>query len=464
MQSKKFTIGSLVVLMVMGTFISSCSKSGSGPTKTTPPVDTTKTYHDPAQYGTPYSGVPATKDIVMYEVNLETFTPVGFAGVDAYLDSIKSLGTNVIWLMPTYPVGVLKAIGSPYAVKDYEGVNASFGSLADMRKLVADAHNKGMAVIMDWVADHTAWDNSWISNKTWYKQDGSGNIISPPGFNDVAALNYNNTDMRTAMIRAMKYWIFTANVDGYRCDDADGVPSDFWAQALDTLSNIKTHKLIYLAEGALTAEITAGFQLSYGFDYYTQLSKTFKGTAAPSAVFTSNDLTEVLPIPGLKLRFSTNHDDASTDGSTIFVYKSKQGAEAAFSIAATMGGVPMIYSSQEVAYPNPINFFTDVAVDYTANPDVRAAYKQIIAFRTAHAAVKTGSIVKEYSDASSIAFEKTSGTDDIIVMANTTGTAATINLPATWQNTTWTNAVNNGTVALTTTYTIPAYGYLLLHK
>ena len=180
----------------------------------------------------------------MYEVNMQTYTPANFQGVMARLDSIKALGVNVIWLMPTYPVGVLKSINSPYCVQNYNAVNPNFGTLTDLRNLVAAAHTLGMAVIMDWVANDTSWDNVWITNKSWYLQDANGNIISPPNtnYNDVAALNFNSTPMRTAMIRAMKYWIFTANVDGYRCDFADNVPNDFWAQALDTLSTISTHK------------------------------------------------------------------------------------------------------------------------------------------------------------------------------------------------------------------------------
>src|ERR1700744_5766832 len=126
----------------------------------------------------------------MYEVNIQTFTPANFQGVEARLDSIKALGVNVVWLMPTYPIGVLKSIGSPYCVKDYNSVNPEFGSLSDLRAYVDKAHSLGMAVIMDWVANDTSWDATWITNKSWFLQDGNGNIIEPPGTNyaDVAAL------------------------------------------------------------------------------------------------------------------------------------------------------------------------------------------------------------------------------------------------------------------------------------
>jgi len=452
------------LMLAIAAMFSSCGKSQDiDSTPYTPPV---AAYQDPAQYGTPYNAVPDTKNIVMYEVNLKTFNPVGFAGVKARLDSIKALGANVIWLMPIYPIGVLKASGSPYAVKDYRDVNGSFGSLDDLRALVTQAHTLGMAVVLDWVANHTSWDNAWISNKAWYQQDASGNIIIPPGTNytDVAALNFNNSDMRTAMIRAMKYWVYTANIDGYRCDFADNVTTDFWKQALDTLSTIKTHKLIYLAEGTKGAEITAGFQMNFAFSYYSSLKALFAGTQSPNDLFSTNTAELAsLPSPGIKLRYITNHDNASTDGSTITEYNGKQGALAAFVIAAYMGGVPLIYSSQEVGYPNAINFFNNVAVDYTANPDMVAAYKKILAFRAAHEAVKTGTLT-QFNDNNIVAFEKKSGTDDVVILVNVRNSAQTYSVPASLQNTTWKNGLTNANVTLGTQYAFPANGYLVLSK
>ena len=445
--------------------LASCSKSHSTPIPVKTQTDTS-TYKDPVQYGTRYANIPATKDIVMYEVNMQTYTPANFQGVTARLDSIKALGVNVIWLMPTYPIGVLKAVGSPYAVKDYTGVNANFGTLDDLRNLVTQAHNRNMAVIMDWVADHTSWDNAWIANKAWYKQDASGNIIIPPNTNysDVAALNYNNNDMRTAMIRAMKYWILTANVDGYRCDYADAIPSDFWTQALDTLNNIKTHKLILLAEGTAGSEINDGFQIGYAFDFYSTLKGVFAGTQNPNAVFTtnSNEIASLLS-PGMKLRYSTNHDDASSDGSPIKVYNGKQGSLAAFVLAAYMSGVPLIYDSQEAGYPNSISFFTDVPVDYNANPDMVAAYKKILSFRAAHEAIKTGTLTA-YNDANVIAFEKTSGTDDVLILVNARNTTINYTVPAGLQSTSWKDGMSNNSVSLTTQLTLSPYQYIVLTK
>ncbi len=463
--TKKLAMSGFILSILLA--CAGCSKHGT-PTPVTPPNDTTKTttYKDPAQYGTPYGNVPQVKDMVIYEVNLRTYTPGTFAGALPRLDSVKALGINTIWLMPTYPIGSLKSIGSPYCVKDYTSVNPEFGTLTDLRAYVDKAHALGMAVIMDWVANDTSWDATWITNKSWYQTDANGNIVYPPGtnFTDVAALNFNSTAMRTAMIRAMKYWVFTANIDGYRCDFADNIPSDFWQQAIDTLSNIKTHKLIYLAEGVTRNEISAGFKIDYAFSYYSTLKGVYGGSQAPSSIFTTNT-TELNSIPstGTKMRYITNHDDASSDGSTLSIYKSKQGALSAFVMAAYMDGIPMIYDSQEVGYPGAINFFTDVPVDYTANPDLVAAYKQILAFRAAHEAVKTGSM-KQYNDPAIIAFEKTSGSDDVLILVNATNTNVTYNVPAALQNSTWINGISKTSATLGTQVSFTPYQYIILSK
>ncbi len=452
-----------MVLILCSFWIGCSKKSDPAPNPTPPPP---AGYKDPAQYGSPYGSIPATKDIVMYEVNIKTFTPANFQGVESRLDSIRALGVNVIWLMPTYPIGVLKAVGSPYSVKDYEGVNADFGTLTDLRALVDQAHSLGMAVILDWEANATSWDNSWITtNPSWYLMDGSGNIIIPPGttYTDIAALNFANNDMRIAMIRAMKYWVFTANVDGFRCDFADNVPTDFWSQALDSLNNITTHKLIYLAEGTKGSEITAGFQLGYAFSYYSSLKSVFAGTSPGNLFNTNSAEIASLPSPGITLRYTTNHDDASSDGSTLTVYNGKQGALAAFVLAAYMGGVPLIYSSQEVGYPNAINFFNNVAVDYTANPDMVAAYKQIIAFRAAHEAVKTGTLTS-YPDNHIIAFEKVVGADDVLILVNVENVAESYAVPAALQGTSWKDGFTGNGVALSASLSFQPYSYMVLGK
>jgi len=211
-----------------------------------PSIDTTN------QYGSPFNEVPQTEDIILYEVNLRAFSTTGdLQGVIDKLDHLQSLHVNVIWLMPIHPIGTINSVNSPYSVRDYKAVSSEYGDLATLRALTDAAHARGMCVIMDWVANHTAWDHPWITNSEWYTRDANGSIIMPPGTNwaDVADLNFDNQEMRAAMVDAMKYWILEANVDGFRCDYADGVPFDFWQDAISQLRSIPNRSLIMLAEG-----------------------------------------------------------------------------------------------------------------------------------------------------------------------------------------------------------------------
>ena len=179
----------LYAMLIVALF--ACSKEDDAKPTKKPPV----TEEEPKQYDVPFANVPATGDVVMYEVNLWAFSATSnMKGVENKLDHLQDLGVNVVWLMPIYPTGELKGVGSPYAVRNYKQVSSAFGNLEDLRSLVKKAHERDIAVILDWVANHTAWDNPWIQNTTWYTRNGSGTIQSPAGTNwyDVSDLNYGS--------------------------------------------------------------------------------------------------------------------------------------------------------------------------------------------------------------------------------------------------------------------------------
>lgn len=422
---------------------------------------------DPPAYGTPYNNISATEDMVMYEINERAFSASGnLQGIIDRLDSIKALGVNTIWLMPIHPIGITKTVNSPYCVRNYKEVNTEFGTLDILRDLVSQAHQKNMAVIIDWVANHTAWDNPWINNKDWYTQDGSGNIVIPPGTNwsDVADLNYSNNDMRLAMIKAMKYWVLTANIDGYRTDAADLVPYDFWKQAIDTLKNMPGRNLILLAEGSRTDHFTAGFQLNYAWDFYTALKNVFKNNNAASSLFTANT-NEYASIPTgkKKLRFTTNHDESAWDATPITLFNGKQGALAASVITSYINGGPLIYSSQEVGRITTVPFFSNSPIDWTQNSDMVTAYKNIFAFYNNSNALRRGSLTA-YTDNDIVCFKKTYNTEEAVVLVNTRNSIINYTLPAALTNTNWNNAFDNTAVTLATSISINPYGYIVLKK
>ena len=450
-------------ICILALFILSCGHKEDP----TPPVVVDD---EPKQYGTPFESVPATENVVLYEVNIRAFSEAGnFQGVIDRLDNIRELGINTIWLMPIHPVGKVNSaggLGSPYSVMNYKEVNPEFGDLAKLRELVDKAHQRGIAVIMDWVANHTSWDNPWITNKSWYTQDGNGNIVIPAGtnWNDVADLNYSNTDMRKAMIAAMKYWVLEANVDGFRCDAADMVPSDFWKSALDQLKAIDNRKLILLAEGGDPSNFTAGFQMNYAWDFYTNMKQVYNNGKAASSIFTTH-ITEysVLPAGAKKLRYTTNHDLSAYEGTPVTLFHGIQGALSASAATIFTSVVPLMYSSQEVGQTEDLPFFTKDPIDWSANQTMEAQYEKFFTIYKSSEAFTKGTL-KYYPDNDIAAFRRTFESEDFVILVNVRNTTKSFTLPAELANTTWTNSESGSSVSLTTTISLNAYSWLILKK
>ena len=453
-----------LALLLSASALSGCKKDS--PTPPSGPVTVTP---NPAQYGTPFAGVPDPQDAVFYQVNMRAFSSTGnFAGVTARLDSIKNLGANVVYLMPIFPIGAVRSVNSPYAVKDYLEVNSEFGTLTDLRTLVDAAHARGLSVMLDWVANHTSWDNPWITqHKDWYQQDVSGNIVIPPGTNysDVAQLNFSNSAMRLAMIAAMKSWVYKANVDGFRFDYADAPPVSFWQQANDTLRRVTSHKLLLLAEGGRSANFTTGFDYNFGFSFYDRLKGVYGSNQAASDL----EATNLGAYAGAGtaqsvVHYTTNHDVNSSDGTPLALYNGKAGAMSAFVIAALYKGVPMVYNGQEQGMTAAIPFpFTSVKVQWEANPDVTRAYRQLLKARAASAALRRGTPTI-YSTANVCAFTKTSGAEQALVLVNVRNSSQQFTVPAALANTNWTNALDGAPTTVGTQVSLPAYGYLVLKK
>ncbi|MEH0153469.1 alpha-amylase family glycosyl hydrolase [Limibacter armeniacum] len=412
----------------------------------------------------PFDNVPSLNEMVVYEVNLKSFSNAGtLDGIKNNLDHIESLGANVIWLMPIYPIGIEKGVGSPYAVRNYKEVNSEFGSLNDLIDLVNEAHERDMAVILDWVANHTAWDNPWISNKSWYAQDGSGNIISPPntGWADVAELNYDSQDMRDEMIASMKYWVDSAGIDGFRCDAVDFVPEDFWSQAIGAVNNTSSKDLIWLAEGGATHNFDAGFEFNYSWDFYNQIKKVYHENSSASSLFvTSEQEWSAVPAGKTKLRYITNHDVYAWDESPVDIF-GKQGSVGAFVATAFMDGIPLIYSGQEVARPELISFFTKDVIDWSENPDILSQYKQVMEVRSEVIDLLDKELTT-YTHKDVLIYQRHSGQDALLVMVNTRNNGVNLTLPSTLQNTTWTDMISGETVELGDNYSLDVNAYKIL--
>ncbi len=407
--------------------------------------------------------IPAVEDIVMYEVNVPAMSSNhDFAGVIDRLDEIEALGINTIWLMPTYPVGVVNSFGSPYCIKDYTGVNPSMGNLDDLKLLISEAHKRDIAVILDWVANHTSWDNAWINNAGWYTTNAAGDIISPAGttWTDVADLNFSNADMRLAMIAAMKYWVEEVGIDGYRCDAADFVPFDFWKQAIDSLNAIEGKDLILLAEGARADHFTAGFQMNFSWSFLSTVKNVFTLNSYVSTLFSTNTSEyAVVPTGGQKLRFITNHDETNINTAPN-VYGGQDAAVAASVITYYLQGVPLVYCGQEVGISSSSAYGN--ALNWTINPDILAQYNAILQFYKSSFALRIGTL-QTYSNANVAIFKKYLADEAVLTIVNARDINQTVTIDATLQGE-WTNAITNEPVILGESIDMLPYAYLILKK
>jgi glycosidase len=450
----------LMILIALG-----CSNEDSAPKPVTPPDER----EQPKQYGVPFATVPDANDVVLYEVNIRAFSNNGdFQGVIDRLDHIKSLGVNTIWLMPIHPVGQVRSaggLGSPYSVQNYLEVNPEFGDLAKLRELVDKAHDRGIAVMIDWVANHTSWDNPWIANKAWYTQDAAGNIVIPPGTNwqDVAELNYNNSEMRAEMIYAMKYWILEANIDGFRCDAVDYVPSDFWAEAIATLKSIPNRKLILLAEGGKQENFAAGFQMNYAWDFYTNLKDVYNNGKSAATIFTvHNNEYNSIPDGAVKLRYTTNHDISAWDATPVEVFQGENGALSASVITIFTSAAPLIYSSQEVARQELLPFFTKAPIDWSENQEVLNSYQKLLTIYNSSSTFRDGAL-KSFANSNIAIFTRTSGNEVYLIMVNVRNAESSWTVDDTLKGS-WTNLISNSAYNIGATVSLPAYSWVILKR
>lgn len=449
-----------LILFVVGSMAISCDKHDLSEE----PAATQSNGENPINQS--FDSVPETQDIVMYEVNLRAFSTSGdLNGVTQRLDSIKALGINVIWLMPIHPIGEERSINSPYCIRNYTAVGAEFGTLSDLKTLVNEAHSRGLAVIMDWVANHTAWDHNWMANMSWYTRNQQGEIVHPPNTNweDVADLNFDNTDMREAMIEAMKYWILQANIDGYRCDYADGVPFDFWKQAIDSLRAIPGRELIFLAEGDRSNHFEAGFDLSFGWSFYGALKSVFEGQSVDKiwdAHFSEYDNT---PYGKHWLRFTTNHDESAWDATPIQIFDGAQGALAASVVTVFSGGVPLMYGSQEVGQEEKIPFFSNSLIRWNSNLEMKASYREMFQFYHSSNAARKGDLIY-YAHWDIAAFKRSYNNEELFVMVNLRSSGKSFTVPTEMHNTQWENALTGEPVSVGNALNLNGYEYQILKR
>lgn len=308
-----------------------------------------------------------SKNATIYEVNVRQYTAEGtFNAFKTHLPRLKELGVDILWIMPIHPIGEEKrkgSMGSYYAVKDYKAVNPDMGTFEDFKALVAEAHAMGFKVILDWVANHTAWDHSWVTDHPdYYTMDSLGNRpIVPEGtdWTDVADLNYDHGPLYDAMIDAMEFWVREADIDGYRCDVAGFVPMDFWKKARFALDQIKP--VFMLAEWD-EPEMHEAFEMTYGWDFHHRIGEIAAGKDPKQLMKEYFEREQQYPAEAYRMQFITNHDENSWKESVFDRYGDLVAPLAVLTF--TIDGMPLIYSGQEVGMDKSLAFFDKDEIDW----------------------------------------------------------------------------------------------------
>ena len=308
---------------------------------------------------------------VIYELDLYNFTSQGtLAAAQQRLDYLKDLGIDIIWLMPIHPRGVqgrIGSLGSPYAPRDYHAVNSDFGTIADLQAFVAAAHQRGMQVWLDWVANHTAKDNVWI---TQHRDYYNSTLTSPNGYGDVYQLDYSKEATQVAMIEAMEYWIDQADIDGFRCDyiSSNTIPTAFWTRAIKALKEYKPGKTItMLGEGDMANSVQRLLVCGWDYDYaWGFQSALVNNKTNPGGVLNQcrNLVGDLRFIDISRMVYLTNHDQNYNDGGHTLRDFYGDNRYALTVLEFTFYGMPLIYQGQEIGDPDTLNYFTDAKVKW----------------------------------------------------------------------------------------------------
>ncbi len=409
----------------------------------------------------------------IYEVNLRQYTQEGtFRAFEGHLPRLRDMGIEILWFMPVTPISLEKrkgSLGSYYACSDYCAVNPEFGSMEDFRSLVSQAHQLGFRVIIDWVANHTGWDHHWTrEHPEYYARDPWGNFTERNGWDDVIDLDFGNSEMRTALIDAMQFWITTCDIDGFRCDMAHLVPLDFWIQARSTLQ--APRELFWLAE---CEEISyhQAFDATYTWKWMHQTEAFCRQQAGLGSLWdTLKQYDSAFPPDALRAYYTSNHDENSWNGTEYEKYGAQAACLAVFS--CLWNGLPLIYSGQELPNYKRLQFFDRDPIQWTGHCALHGFYKGLLALRRRNPALRSGDIqVRTYplqttAPEQVFSFCRQNGEHTVIVLLNfSAGPLSAGILDGQWGGI-YSNAMNGQQTRWVPGQVVEldAHGYLILEK
>lgn len=363
---------------------------------------------------------------VIYEINVRQYSESGtFAAIEKDLPRLSELGVNTLWFMPIHPIGEVNRkgpLGSYYSISDYKGVNPEFGTAKDFKSLVTAAHNRGMRVIMDWVGNHTSWDNPLVKeHPEYYMTNEAGEFIPPLGFDwtDVIQLDFNNPDVLNYQIEVLRYWNQEYGVDGFRCDYATGIPTEFWNQLSAALQETDPD-IFMLAEAEVHDHQLKAFHASYAWEVMHAFDAIAQGHEPANhlnAVLTRQMLKT--PADSTFLYMTSNHDENSWNGTA---FERLGGGVKPFAVLSfTLDGIPLLYNGQEIGLNKRLLFFERDPIKWNDSP-LFSFYQTLIRLKTSHPALRVGEAhiqIPTTADETVYAFKRGSdGGPQVLVIAN----------------------------------------------
>jgi glycosidase len=334
-----------------------------------------------------------SRNATIYQINTRQFTNEGtFAAAERHLPRLRDLGADILWLMPVHEIGAENrkgTLGSPYAVKDYYSVNPEFGTLDDLRHLVQAAHAEGMHVILDWVANHTAWDATLVrEHPEWYARDWKGDFRPTPWWDwpDIIDLDYRHAGLRRYMAEAMTYWVADVDVDGFRCDVAGFVPTDFWNVVRKDLDAVKP--VFLLAEWEARDLHAEAFDMTYAWSWNEAMHRVAMGTADVEALRVYYSWNEkAYPRDAIRMTFVSNHDKNAWEGTEYEQFG--DALDAAIVLSVVGEGMPMLYNGQEAGSDKRLEFFEKDSIEWREHP-MADFYRRLFALKKRNTALWNG--------------------------------------------------------------------------
>lgn len=367
------------------------------------------------------------KSLTIYEVNLRQYTESGsIREFRQHLGRLKDMGVGILWFMPIQPTGMINrkgSLGSYYSIRDYCAVDPAFGTVEEFRLLVKEIHSMGMFVVLDWVANHTAWDHYWVDTEpAFYRRNEAGEVYPPfPDWADVIGLDYTNPELRATMIQSMKFWLESTGIDGFRCDMAHLVVTDFWEEARIALENTRPD-LYMLAETDHYDLLKEAFHSSYDWKVFHALNEAAQGKISIRALAdTIQEQLNWYPSNASLMRFISNHDENSWQGSELerLAYFLEPMAVMYF----TLPGIPLIYSGQEAGNYRRLAFFDKDLIEWKEDK-MKPLYTKLAKLRSSNAALWSAGKGFGYRELQLIgsdrvlAFERSAGKSRVLVILN----------------------------------------------